>query len=75
MKEITKENLKVKIFENRSLMGSAAAEAVAVGEDITTVIWHYDYTHREWGIRNYKQVSVQHWKNGKIVKEQFFYGN
>ena len=29
MKEITKENLKVKIFENRSLMGSAAAEAVS----------------------------------------------
>ena len=29
MKEITKENLKVKIFENRSLMGAAAAEAVS----------------------------------------------
>jgi len=29
MKEITKENLKVKIFENRSLMGAAAAQAVS----------------------------------------------
>jgi glucosamine-6-phosphate deaminase len=29
MKEIKKENLKVKIFENRSLMGAAAAEAVS----------------------------------------------
>jgi len=62
-------------FANITEFRGAAAEAVAVGEDITTVIWHYDYTHREWGIRNYKQVSVQHWKNGKIVKEQFFYGN
>jgi len=39
------------------------------------VKWHFDYTHKEWGTRNYTQVSVQHWKNGKIVKEQFFYGN
>ena len=29
MKEITKDNLKVKIFETRSLMGAAAAEAVS----------------------------------------------
>jgi glucosamine-6-phosphate deaminase len=29
MKEMTKENLKIKIFENRSLMGAAAAEAVS----------------------------------------------
>ena len=21
------------------------------------------------------QVSVQHWKDGKIIREQFFYGN
>lgn len=53
----------------------AAVEGVAVGDSITTVIWHFDYTHKDWGVRNYKQVSVQHWKDGKIVKEQFFYGN
>jgi hypothetical protein len=48
---------------------------VAAGEDVTMVVWHYDYTHKDWGVRNYRQVSVQHWKDGKIVKEQFFYGN
>jgi hypothetical protein len=48
---------------------------VAYSEDTTMVIWHYDYTHKEWGVKNYTQVSVQNWKNGKIVKEQFFYGN
>jgi len=53
----------------------AVVEGVAIGDSITTVIWHYDYTHKDWGVRNYKQVSVQHWKDGKIVKEQFFYGN
>lgn len=48
---------------------------VSVGEQVTMVQWHYDYTHAQWGVRNYHQVSVQHWKEGKIVKEQFFYGN
>jgi hypothetical protein len=48
---------------------------VAYGEDTTMVIWHYDYSHKEWGVKNYTQVSVQNWKNGKIVKEQFFYGS
>lgn len=48
---------------------------VSIGEDVTMVQWHYDYTHKDWGVRNYTQVSVQEWKDGKIVKEQFFYGN
>ena len=48
---------------------------VTAGNGVTMVQWHYDYTHQEWGLRNYIQISVQEWKNGKIVKEQFFYGN
>ncbi len=48
---------------------------VAIGENTSFVKWHFDYTHKEWGIRKFDQVSVQHWKNGRIVKEQFFYGN
>lgn len=46
---------------------------VAVGDGVTMVVWHYDYTHREWGDKNYTQVSVQHWRDDKIVREQFFY--
>jgi hypothetical protein len=53
----------------------AKALHVATGENVSYVTWHFDYTHKEWGVRNYTQVSVQHWKDGKIVKEQFFYGN
>ena len=47
---------------------------ITVGEGVSMVQWHYDYTHRDWGVRNYSQVSVQEWKDGKIIKEQFFYG-
>src|SRR5215216_4214460 len=47
----------------------AAALDLAVGNDVSYVTWLFDYTHKEWGVRNYTQVSVQHWKDGKIVRE------
>jgi len=47
---------------------------VALGDNVTMVRWQYNYVHKEWGKKNYTQVSVQHWKDGQIVKEQFFYG-
>lgn len=54
---------------------SAKLLKLIVGENITMTQWHYDYTHKDWGVRNYTQVSVQEWKNNKIIKEQFFYGS
>ncbi|WP_310397910.1 nuclear transport factor 2 family protein [Hymenobacter sp.] len=53
----------------------AAVQAVAVGDDASTVVWHYDHTHQDWGVRNYTQASVQHWQDGLIIREQFFYGS
>jgi hypothetical protein len=54
---------------------NASVKGVALGDNLSTVIWQYDYTHKDWGVKNYTQVSVQHWKDGQIVREQFFYGN
>lgn len=48
---------------------------VTVGDNVTMVEWHYDYTHKDWGKRNYRQISVQEWNNGHIVKEKFYYGS
>jgi len=48
---------------------------IAVGEDISMVEWKYDYTHAEWGVRNYVQISVQEWKDGRIIREKFYYAN
>jgi hypothetical protein len=53
----------------------AEVRGITFGQNLSTVIWHYDYTHKSLGVRNYTQVSVQHWKDGLIIKEQFFYGN
>ncbi|NMH86112.1 nuclear transport factor 2 family protein [Flavivirga algicola] len=48
---------------------------VTVGENTTMVEWHFDYTHKDWGVKNYTQVAVQDWKEGKIIKEKFYYGS
>lgn len=60
-------------FGNVTDLRAIRALDVAVGDNVTMVVWHYDYTHQEWGEKNYTQVSVQHWRGDKIVREQFFY--
>ena len=65
----------LQFLNNIAEFRSASVHGVGVGDEISFVIWSYDYTHKEWGVKNYTQVSVQNWKEGKIIKEQFFYGN
>jgi ketosteroid isomerase-like protein len=62
-------------FGNVTEFRSADVISMAVGDDVSYVTWKYDYTHKEWGVRDYTQVSVQKWKDGKIIHEQFFYSN
>jgi hypothetical protein len=54
---------------------NASVSGIAIGDGVSFVVWNYDYTHKEWGVKNYSQVSVQTWSDGKIIKEQFFYAN
>ncbi len=44
------------------------------GDGVTFSHWHYDFTHRDWGVRDYRQVAVRTWKNGQVVREVFQYG-
>ncbi len=53
----------------------AEVKAVTVGEGVTMVEWFFDYTHAAWGDRTYHQVSVQHWEDGQIIHERFYYGS
>ncbi|MEL7032243.1 MAG: nuclear transport factor 2 family protein [Pseudomonadota bacterium] len=48
--------------------------ATGSGENVTFSHWLFDFTHREWGERKYRQVAVRTWKDGKIVREVFHYG-
>ncbi len=46
---------------------------VTAGENTTMVEWHFDYTHKDWGVKKYNQVAVQEWKDGQIIHERFYY--
>jgi hypothetical protein len=65
----------IEFFNSITEFRGAEVKGITTGDNLSTVIWHYDYTHKDWGVRKYTQVSVQHWHDGLIVKEQFFYGN
>jgi SnoaL-like domain len=53
----------------------ATVENVIISDGIAVIEWWFDYTHKDYGDRNYKQVSVQRWKDDKIVEEKFYYNS
>ncbi|MGF1448575.1 MAG: SnoaL-like domain-containing protein [Opitutales bacterium] len=59
-------------FANITEFRGAEVKAVAVGENVSMVEWHFDYVHKEWGHMKYDQVAVAKWKDGKIVHERFY---
>ncbi len=64
----------IEFFSSLTEFRGAKVLSVAAAGDKTFVEWYMDYTHKDWGIRKFHQVSVQTWKNGKIVNEKFYYG-
>lgn len=46
---------------------------IAIGENYSTIESSMDVTHKDWGRIARSQVAVQHWRDGKVVKEKFYY--
>jgi SnoaL-like domain len=46
-----------------------------ISDDLAVTEWWFDYTHKDFGVRNYRQLAVQRWKNGKVVEEKFYYNS
>lgn len=51
----------------------AEVKNVIINDAIAIIQWHFDYDHKDWGTRNYDQVSVQRWDGDQIVYEKFYY--
>lgn len=60
---------------NITAFRGAAVKNVLLSDDIAVVAWHFDFGHALWGRRNYDQVAVQRWRNGRIVNEKFYYNH
>jgi hypothetical protein len=55
---------------------NAEVRDVIFSDNISAVEWDFDFTHKDWGVRKYKQLSVQKWNdNGQINSEKFYYNN
>jgi len=65
----------IEFFSNVTEFRGAEVKGLGVGDNISFVIWNYDYSHKEWGVKNYSQVSIQEWKDGLIISEKFVYPN
>ncbi|MEM9821378.1 MAG: ester cyclase, partial [Bacteroidota bacterium] len=52
---------------------SAKLLSLIVSDDISITEWHYQFDHQEWGKRDFKEVSIQRWKAGKIIHERHLY--
>ncbi len=52
---------------------SSKVLGVAVGDNYSTIESYMNVTHKDWGRVARTQVSVEHWKDGKIVNEKFYY--
>ena len=54
----------------------ADIKAIAVDEEtgIAMIQWWMSFSHKDYGDVDRHQVAVQHWKDGQIVNERFFYG-
>lgn len=49
----------LQFLDNVTEFRSATVKDLGVNGNLSFVTWEYDYTHKEWGVRNYTQVSIQ----------------
>ena len=52
---------------------SAQLIQVVVSDDMSVCEWHYQFDHASWGHRDFREISVQRWRNGKIIHERHHY--
>jgi len=62
-----------KVFYNNVSNYSAKLLHVMTFNDISSCQWHYRFDHSIWGKWDKIQLSVQRWKDGKIISERHYY--
>lgn len=55
-------------FRGAKLLGNA------IQDNLSFSHWHFDFDHRDWGKRDYRQVGVREWRDGQVIRETFYYG-
>lgn len=76
--QVVADSLQANIAREKDFLGGvsewreAKILSVAAGEGVTMTEWHLDFVHEVYGHKKGNQVAVQHWQDGKVVREQFY---
>ena len=52
---------------------SAELKNIILSDNMSVIEWHYIFDHQQWGHWDRYQLSVQRWKDGKIIHERHHY--
>lgn len=75
---VVAESLEANIAREKEFLGGvsewkeATIIATAAGENATMTEWHLDFIHEIYGHKKGNQVAGQHWKDGKVIRDQFY---
>ena len=64
----------IKFLENVQEFHGAQVGRVIVEGDHAAVEWSFDITFKDGNRVKMQQIAVQTWKNGKIIREDFYHG-
>ena len=64
----------IKFLENIQEFHGAQVGRVVVDGNHAAVEWSFDITFKDGNRVNMHQVTVQTWKDGKIIREDFYHG-
>lgn len=63
----------MEVFLSKISNHSARLLNLVVSDDTTISEWHYQFDHEDWGKRDFKAVSIQRWKEDKVIHERHLY--
>ena len=64
----------IKFLDSIQEFHGAQVGRVLVDGDHAAVEWSFDITFKDGNRVNMQQVTVQTWKDGKIIREDFYHG-
>jgi hypothetical protein len=65
--------VRAKNFITNTSNYSAELLNLIVSDNMSVTEWHYKFDHKEWGRWDRVQLSLQRWKDGRIVHERHHY--
>ncbi len=72
--KVVNREYEIKFLDNVLEFHGAEAGRVIVGGDHAAVEWSFDITFKDGNRVKMQQVAVQTWKDGKIIREDFYHG-